>query len=193
LGYPEGLYRVGPLARLNIARYTGTPLADKELGEFKSLSVEERWSSFHYHYARLIEILYGVERIETLLHEPDILSKHVRAVAQPNSFEGVGVSEAPRGTLIHHYKVDENGLMVFANLIIATGNNNLAMDRGVLQVAKQYVKGDRLEEGMLNRVEAVIRTYDPCLSCSTHAIGQMPMHIELVTPDGEVLDEARRN
>jgi NAD-reducing hydrogenase large subunit len=193
MGYPDGIYRVGPLARLNIADTCGTELANEALAEYKSLSMEERWSSFHFHYARLVEMMYGIERIEQLLNEPDILSKHVRAEAKPNSFEGVGVSEAPRGTLIHHYKIDENGLMTFANLIIATGNNNLAMDRGVKQVAEQFVDGNKLEESMLNRVEAVIRTFDPCLSCSTHAIGQMPLHIQLVAPDGDIVDEVTRN
>jgi coenzyme F420-reducing hydrogenase alpha subunit len=150
-------------------------------------------SSFHQHYARLVEILYGIERIEQILNEPDILDKHVRAFAQPNKFEGIGVAEAPRGTLIHHYKIDENGLITWVNMIIATGHNSLAMNRSVRQVAQHYVKGARLQEGMLNRVEAVIRCYDPCLSCSTHAIGRMPLHIQLLGYDGEVLDEAKRN
>ena len=160
--------------------------------EFRALQHGMVLSSFHQHYARLIEILYGVERIEQILNEPDILEKHVRAFAEANSSEGIGVAEAPRGTLIHHYKIDENGLMKWANLIIATGHNNLAMNRSVKQVAQHYVKGAHLREGMLNRVEAVIRTYDPCLSCSTHAIGRMPLHIQLLGPAGEVLDEMKR-
>jgi NAD-reducing hydrogenase large subunit len=106
---------------------------------------------------------------------------------------GIGVAEAPRGTLIHHYKIDENGLIKWVNLIIATGHNSLAMNRSVLQVAQLYVKGSRLQEGMLNRVEAVIRCYDPCLSCSTHALGRMPLHIQLLSPHGKVLDQAKRN
>ena len=172
-GYPDGLYRVGPLARLNVIESCGTPLADQEWAEFRALGRGAVLSSFQYHYARLIEILYGLERIQQLLDDPAILSKHVRAFAGPNNFEGIGVSEAPRGTLIHHYKVDEEGLMLDANLIIATGHNNLAMNRGVFQVAKHYVDGRKLNEGMLNRVEAVIRAFDPCLSCSTHALGKM--------------------
>lgn len=189
MGYPQGIYRVGPLARLNIIDRVGTPLADAEFAAFRWL---DRQSSFHYHYARLIEILYCFERIDQLLHEPDILSKHVRAIAAPNNFEGVGVSEAPRGTLLHHYKIDEHGLITWVNLIIATGHNNLAMDRGVAQVAKRFVRGDQLSEGMLNRVEAVIRAFDPCLSCSTHAVGEMPLHVQLLAPDGAVLDEMKR-
>ncbi len=191
-GYPDGIYRVGPLSRLNIVERAGTPLADEALAVFKSYSMEERQSSFFYHYARLIEIIYGIEQIEKLLNEPDILNTHVHALASLNSFEGVGISEAPRGTLIHHYKTDEAGLITWANLIIATGNNSLAMDRGVLQAAKHFVKGDKLEESMLNRVEAVIRCFDPCLSCSTHAFGQMPLKVDLVDPDGNLLDEAIR-
>lgn len=192
MGYPAGMYRVGPLARLNLVERCGTPLADEELVEFRELQRGPELSSFYYHYARLIEILYGVERIEQLLRDPETLGKHVRALAQPNSFEGVGVSEAPRGTLLHHYKIDENGLITWANLIIATGHNNLAMNKGVEQVARHYLHGATIDEGMLNRVEAVIRTFDPCLSCSTHAFGQMPLQVQLIGYDGAVLDEARR-
>lgn len=188
-GYPDGIYRVGPLARLNVVSACGTPLADAEMPFFRTL---DRQSSFHYHYARLIEILHGFEKIDQLLNTPDILSHRVRAEASPNSNKGIGVAEAPRGTLIHHYQIDDNGLITHANLIIATGHNNLAMDRSVYEVAKEYVKGAQLHEGMLNRVEAVIRTFDPCLSCSTHAVGQMPLHLELVASDGEILETLTR-
>jgi NAD-reducing hydrogenase large subunit len=193
MGYPDGIYRVGPLARLNLVDKCGTPLADQEWAEFRALERGAVLSSFHFHYARLVEILYCVERVEQLLADPEILSDHVRAYASPNRSEGIGTSEAPRGTLMHHYKIDENGLIQTANLIIATGHNNLAMNRGVRQVAKHFVDGTKLQEGMLNRVEAVIRTYDPCLSCSTHAVGQMPLQVQLMGPDGELLDEIRRN
>ena len=114
------------------------------------------------------------------------------ALARPNALEGVGAAEAPRGTLFHHYKIDEQGLIRWCNLIIATGQNNLAMNRSVLQVAQRFVQGERLTHGMLNRVEAVIRAYDPCLSCSTHAVGEMALEIQLVSPDGGVLDAVRR-
>lgn len=191
-GYPDGMFRVGPLARMNIIDRCGTPLADQEWAEFRMLQRGAVLSSFQYHYARLIEILYGIERIEQLLNDPDILSQHVRARAEPNRYEGVGMSEAPRGTLLHHYRIDEHGLITWVNLVIATGNNNLAMNKGVYQVARRFVKHDKLEEGMLNRVEAVIRTFDPCLSCSTHAIGQMPLHLQLFGPEGNLLDEKRR-
>jgi NAD-reducing hydrogenase large subunit len=192
LGYPAGSYRVGPLARLNIASHAGTPLADIELKEFKQLANGPVLGSFYYHHARLIEILYGIERIEQIFGDPNILDKHVRATAGVNRLEGSGMAEAPRGTLMHHYKVDENGQMLWANLVIATGQNNNAMNRGILQAAQRYVKGDKFAEGMLNRVEATIRTFDPCLSCSTHAYGQMPLSIELLGPDGETLDRICR-
>jgi NAD-reducing hydrogenase large subunit len=192
-GYPDGIYRVGPLARLNIADRCGTPLADRELAEFRELNRGAVLSSFYYHYARLIEILSAIEQIEHLLNDPQALETHVRASAGPNNLEGIGVSEAPRGVLIHHYQINDQGLITHANMIIATGHNNLAMNRGVLQVARRFVRGENLSEGMLNRVEAVIRAFDPCLSCSTHALGQMLLHVQLVAPDGRVLDELRRD
>jgi NAD-reducing hydrogenase large subunit len=192
LGYPEGSYRVGPLARLNIVKTMGTPLAETELVEFKQMAEGPVQGSFHYHHARLIEILHGIERIEQILSDPLILDKHVRAVAGVNRLEGAGQAEAPRGTLNHHYKVDENGLITWANLVIATGQNNNAMNRGVLQAAKHYVKDGKFTEGILNRVEAVVRTFDPCLSCSTHAFGQMPLLLSLVSADGEVVDQVVR-
>ena len=191
-GFPEGIYRVGPLARLNVSDRCGTPRADQELAEFHELQRTAILSSFHYHQARLIEILYCVERLEQLLNDPEILSKHVRAIARPNALEGIGAAEAPRGTLFHHYKIDEHGLIRWCNLIIATGQNNLAMNRSVLQVAQRYVHGEKLTHGMLNRVEAVIRAYDPCLSCSTHAVGEMALKIQLLGPEGIVLDEVAR-
>src|SRR5271165_4590725 len=193
LGYPEGSYRVGPLARLNIVKSMGTPLADKELAEFKQLANGPVQSSFHYHHARLIEVLYGIEKIEQILADPLILDKHVRAIAAVNRLEGAGQAEAPRGTLHHHYKVDENGLITWANMVIATGQNNNAMNQGVLQAAKHYVKKGKFTEGILNRVEAVVRTFDPCLSCSTHAFGQMPLEISLLSADGEVVDRVARD
>ncbi len=191
-GYPNGIYRVGPLARLNMVGRCGTPLADAELQEYRQLSTEERLSSFHYHWARLIEVLYGIERIKEIVSDPDILDTHVRAHAEPNRSEGIGVSEAPRGTLMHHYKIDDNGLITWSNLIIATGHNNLAMNKGITQAAKHYINGFDIPEPLLNRVEAVIRTYDPCLSCSTHAFGQMPIRLQLIDRTGVVMKEVTR-
>ena len=148
-------------------------------------------SSFHFHYARLVEIVYALERLEALMDSPDILDTHVRARAGVNALEGVGIAEAPRGILIHHYKVNESGAITWANLIIATGHNNLAINRSVDQVARHFIHERKLQEGVLNRVSAVVRAYDPCLSCSTHADGLYPMEISLVGADGEVLDTAR--
>ncbi|BAZ39312.1 hydrogenase large subunit [Calothrix sp. NIES-4101] len=202
LGYPDeqehcrldnGMYRVGPLARLNICSSIGTTLADRELREFRDYAQGCVTSSFFYHYARLIEILASIEHIEISIEDTDLLSTQLRANAGINQLEGVGVSEAPRGTLFHHYQVDENGLMRKINLIIATGQNNLAMNRTVAQIARHFIHGSEIPEGMLNRVEAGIRAFDPCLSCSTHAVGQMPLHVELVGVDGKIVNEVWRD
>ncbi|HPK03361.1 MAG TPA: Ni/Fe hydrogenase subunit alpha [Candidatus Sumerlaeota bacterium] len=192
LGYPRGIYRVGPLARINLCDQCGTPAADAELAEFRQRFGRPARGAFHYHYARLIEVIFCLEKMEELLDNPNVLDPHVRAEAGVNAEEGIGVAEAPRGTLIHHYRVDPHGTIRWANLIIATGHNNLAINQAVLQVARHFVDGNKLREGMLNRVEAVVRCYDPCLSCSTHAIGQMPLRIQLVGADGQVLDEQHR-
>jgi len=194
-GYAAGMYRVGPLARLNVCDYAGTSRADAELGEFRKLAPPGKpvTQSFHYHYARLIEILFALEKIELTLDDPAILDERVRSQAGVNQLMGVGVSEAPRGTLFHEYRVDDNGILQHVNLIIATGQNNLAMNRTVRQIAEAYVDGHQLSEGILNRIEHGIRVFDPCLSCSTHAIGQMPLHIQLVAADGTVVHELVRD
>lgn len=194
LGYPDGMYRVGPLARLNVCDFAGTPRADRELRQFRRLGLRGKpvTSSFHYHYARLIEIMFALEKIEETLEDADITGAQVRNRAAVNERVGIGVSEAPRGTLFHVYQVDDNGILTDVNLIIATGNNNLAMNRTVKQIAQAYVNGGGLNEGILNRIEHGIRLYDPCLSCSTHAVGQMPMQVQLIGPDGRVLEELVR-
>jgi NAD-reducing hydrogenase large subunit len=191
-GYPAGIYRVGPLARLNVTDGLPAPLAAQEWAEFRELGRGAVLSSFYYHYARLVEIVFSIESMQALLESPGILSPRVRAFARHNNDEGIGISEAPRGTLLHHYKVDEEGLLTWANLIIATGHNNSAMNRGVLQVAKHFVHGSKLQEGMLNRVEALIRAFDPCLSCSTHADGRLALRIELRDAGGSLLDQLSR-
>jgi NAD-reducing hydrogenase large subunit len=191
LGFPNGVYRVGPLARLNVATRCGTPLADVEFAEYHERFGKVVNSSFHFHYARLIEIIYALERMETLLNDPSILDRHVRATAGVNALEGIGIAEAPRGTLIHHYKVNEDGAITWANLIVATGHNNLAIGQSVDQVARRYIDGAKMQEGMLNRVSAVVRAYDPCLSCSTHAADQYPLDIQLVNAAGAVVDRQR--
>jgi NAD-reducing hydrogenase large subunit len=192
LGYPDGIYRVGPLARLNVCNRIGTDAADRELQELRDRTGGISTSSFLYHYARLIEILASLEKIRELVDDPDILCSRCRAHGGVNQLNAVGVGEAPRGTLFHHYQVNENGLLEKVNLIIATGQNNLAMNKTVAQIAKHYIHGSEIPEGLLNRVEAGIRCYDPCLSCSTHAAGQMPLRLLLVAANGSVLDEVCR-
>ncbi|HUB01659.1 MAG TPA: Ni/Fe hydrogenase subunit alpha [Terriglobales bacterium] len=187
-GFPAGVYRVGPLARLNVADQCGTPSADAELREYRERFGAIPHSAFLYHYARLIEIIYALERIEMLLTDSQILDKHVRATGGVNAPEGVGVIEAPRGTLIHHYKVNEEGAISWANLIVATGHNNLAIGHSVQQVSEHFIDGTKLTEGMLNRVSAVVRAYDPCLSCSTHALGTLALKIQLIDWRGRILD-----
>jgi NAD-reducing hydrogenase large subunit len=193
LGFPDGMYRVGPLARLNVCERMGVPQADIELKNFKSMGRGAVTSSFLYHYARLIEILAALEYIELSMDDPDLSSEDLRADAGINSLRGVGVSEAPRGTLFHDYTVDRDGLLEKVNLIVATGQNNLAMNQTVAQIARHYVRGHAIPEPLLNRVEHGIRCFDPCLSCSTHAAGRMSLHIRLIGPNGAVLNEALRD
>jgi len=196
LGYPEGHYRVGPLARLNVAKFAGTPRADLELREFKQRGSSEGregpvCESFHYHLARLIEMLHCVERMEELMDDPDLFGENIQAKAALNRREGIGSCEAPRGTLFHHYQVDKDGLMTKANLLIATSQNNQAMNLAVEQTARHFLKladvSEPVSDRILNRLEAAIRCYDPCLSCSTHAMGQMPLIVEMVGPGGTLL------
>jgi NAD-reducing hydrogenase large subunit len=193
LGPEAGSYRVGPLARLNLCERIGTPRADQELLELRQRGGRVVTASLLYHLARLIEMVACLEQMEQLLDAPGITSSHVRARASVNRLEAVGVSEAPRGTLFHHYRVDANGLIEKVNLIIATGQNNRAMNRTITQIARHYLHGRQLSEPLLNRVEAGIRCYDPCLSCSTHAAGTMPLLVQLRGPDGALLQELRRD
>jgi NAD-reducing hydrogenase large subunit len=191
-GGAPGTYRVGPLARVNLAERMGTPLADAALEEFRAEFGRAPQGSFHYHGARLIEILAAVEQLGELLEDPQLDSGPLRAEAGINNRRGVGVSEAPRGTLLHDYRVDEHGMITRVRMIIATGHNNLAMNRTVSQIAKAFVRGPEVSEGALNRIEAGIRAYDPCLSCSTHAIGQMPLVVRVESARGELLNEVVR-
>ena len=191
-GYPQGAYRVGPLARINACDMISTPKADAELQEFRKAGSDSNGMvhyTLYYHYARLIEALYAAEKLGELFEDPDVCSNELHC-PQGNELnqEGVGVVEAPRGTLIHHYKVDEKGAITAANLIVATGHNNIAINRGVEQVAREFITdGTNVKEGVLNRMEHVIRCYDPCLSCSTHALGKMPLELEILNCEYEVL------
>jgi NAD-reducing hydrogenase large subunit len=194
MGYPQGVYRVGPLGRLNAADKISTPLANEEMKIYKTLNggkpVEQ---TLYFHYARLIEVLFSIERVRVLLNDPDILSNDVLNTRQDYQGEGVGVIEAPRGTLFHHYKANKNGQLEKVNLIVATGHNNWAMCEAVDSVAKTYINGNEVTEGLLNRVEAAVRAHDPCLSCSTHAVGQMPIIIDVVDQDGNNIKSLRRD
>jgi NAD-reducing hydrogenase large subunit len=193
LGYPAGIYRVGPLARLNVASKMPTPWAQKEFEYFRGMTGGRPiGSSFAFHHARIIEMMTSVEQVERILNDPAVTSTEIRAEAGRNRYEGVGCSEAPRGTLFHHYKVDANGILMGVNLLIATGQNNPSMNRAVLEVAKTYVNGLDVKEGALNRVEGAIRCYDPCLSCSTHAVGAMPLLLEITDSAGNVLRQIKR-
>jgi len=194
MGYPKGMYRVGALARLNVASRCGTSLADEEFDNFRNLNNGKPvLNSFYYHYARIIEIIYGIERIEELLNEPETLSDNFRSHADINRLRGVGCSEAPRGTLFHDYEVTKDGIITGVNLIIATGNNNLAMNAGIKQVAQEFVDGNNITDGALNRVEAVIRCFDPCLSCSTHALGIVSSQIEVRDHNKKIVDIIKRS
>jgi NAD-reducing hydrogenase large subunit len=195
IGWPAGVYRVGPLGRLNVAEKIDTPLANEELKAFKQLNdgkpVE---NTLYYHYARLIEALFAAEHVKVLLDDPDILSTDILNTRREFKGEGVGVIEAPRGTLFHHYWANANGQLERVNLIVATGHNNWAMSKAVDSVAKTYIAaGKEITEGLLNRVEAAIRAYDPCLSCSTHALGQMPLVVEVVDAGGAVVRSLKRD
>lgn len=194
LGYPKGMYRVGPLARVNICDHIETPIAEKERKLFTKLTPRNEAvnNSFYFHYARLIELIFAVEKTEELLRDPAILGTHVRSKAEINRLEGVGASEAPRGTLFHHYWVDENGVLQKVNMLIATAQNNLAMNRTIRQIAMQFIDGKKITEPILNRIEAGIRCFDPCLSCSTHAAGDMPLEVQLLDSDGMILDALKR-
>jgi NAD-reducing hydrogenase large subunit len=193
LGWPDGVYRVGPLGRLNIIDKIDTPLANEEFKAYRQINggkpIE---NTLYYHYSRLIETLFAAERVKVLLDDPDILSKDILNTRHNFQGEGVGVIEAPRGTLIHHYWANENGQIQKLNLIVSTGHNNYAMSKAVDMVAKTYVKGPEIHEGLLNRVEAAVRAHDPCLSCSTHAVGQMPMIIDVVDAAGTTIQTLKR-
>lgn len=184
-GWPEGTYRVAPLARLNVAETIGTELANKELAEFKALGkgkpVQE---SLYLHYARIIELVYAVERAAQLLENDLIVGKDFRVQVMRQGGEGVGVIEAPRGTLIHHYVADDLGKLEKVNIIVATAHNYAAMDMAVNSVAKRVLKGNQVSETLLNQIEMAIRCYDPCLSCSTHQLGKMPLQVQIVDATG---------
>ncbi len=189
LGPDDGWYRVGPLARVNNCDFMSTPLAEAERQAFVATAPVH--ASLSYHWARMIELLHSAEAIKDLLLDPDILGSDLTVRGDMRA-KGVGVVEAPRGTLFHDYRINEDGLVEKANLIVSTTNNNQAMNESVRQVAARYLDGHRLTEPLLNQVEVAIRAYDPCLSCATHALGKMPLVVELVGTDGTLVDRAVR-
>ena len=193
LGWPDGVYRVGPLGRLNISDHIDTPLANAELKIFKAINPGRPLeNTLYYHYARLIEALFAAERVRILCEDPDITGSDILNTRKDNRGQGVGIIEAPRGTLFHHYWTDEHGQLQRVNLIVSTGHNNWAMSNAVDSVAKTYISGHEIREGLLNRVEAAIRAYDPCLSCSTHAVGQMPIELDVLDLDGKLVQSLSR-
>src|SRR5512137_177098 len=188
LGPVEGNYRVGPLARLNAVDSCGTPRADRALDRFRALASGPVLSTFHAHRARLVEIVHALERTEELLRDPVLLDPAVLTPAGVRSGEGVGACEAPRGTLFHRYAVDRDGLVTRADLLVASAQTALSMDRALLQAASRWLDGARITPALTNRVEATLRAFDPCLSCSTHAHGESWVAIRIVGPDGRTLD-----
>ena len=192
LGADDGWYRVGPLARVNNCDYFTTPLAEKERVEFIAIgNGKPVQSSLAFHWARLIELLYCTEAIKQLLHDPDISGTDLLNKGEITNC-GIGVIEAPRGTLFHHYEIDEDSLVTRANLIVSTTNNNQAMNESIRQVASNYLDGNQLTEPLLNQIEVAIRAYDPCLSCATHAMGKMPLEISLVDENNELVDRMEK-
>jgi NAD-reducing hydrogenase large subunit len=188
-GKENGWYRVGPLARVNNCDYIDTPLAEAARIEFKQHGGEAMvHSTLATHWARMIETLHCAESIKVLLNDPEIMSNDLVAQGEKR-FEGIGVIEAPRGTLFHHYQVDENDIVTRANLIVSTTSNNMGMNESVRQVAAEYLNGRELTEPLLNNLEVAIRAYDPCLSCATHAVGKMPLQLELIDADGQLIDK----
>ena len=190
LGRKTGWNRVGPLARMNVCDRISTPLADAELSEFKAYTNgRPNNHTMHSHWARLIEVLHCAELIKDLLNDPEILNDVDRAKVNRRP-EGIGIIEAPRGTLIHHYQVDEKGKITKCNLIVSTTHNNEAMNRAVQWVAQNVLdQQQEITEGMLNQVEVAIRAFDPCLSCATHAMGQMPLMLTVLDATGKVVAE----
>jgi NAD-reducing hydrogenase large subunit len=188
LGREHGWYRVGPLARLQNCDFIPSPLAEVQRREFIAWGQGETiHATLAYHWARMIEVLHCMEVIAELLDDPDILAGELMA-GGPRRRSGVGVIEAPRGTLIHHYEVGDDDLVTMCNLIVSTTHNNQAMNEAVRAVARDYLDGRELTEGLLNHIEVAIRAYDPCLSCATHALGQMPLDVSLRGPEGELID-----
>ncbi|MDT8407315.1 MAG: Ni/Fe hydrogenase subunit alpha [Methylococcales bacterium] len=192
-GPDTGWYRVGPLARVNNCDFIDTPKAEAARQQFRAHAQGGLvHSTLGFHWARMIEVLHCAEGIKLLLDDPDLLSGELQAQGEKRH-EGIGVIEAPRGTLFHHYQIDDQGLVTKANLIVSTTSNNTGMNESVRQVAARYLNGRELTEPLLNNLEVAIRAYDPCLSCATHAIGKMPLKLELLDAEGVLIDHLVKN
>ncbi|HRG72529.1 MAG TPA: Ni/Fe hydrogenase subunit alpha, partial [Thauera aminoaromatica] len=188
MGPEAGWYKVGPLARVQNCDSIPTPFAEHERRELVAYAGgKPLHGSLTFHWARMIEMLFAAETIKDLLHDDDLSGTELMTSGERRR-EGVGVIEAPRGTLFHHYQVGDDDLVTMANLIVSTTNNNQAMNTAVREVAKQYLHGQEITEGLLNHIEVAIRAFDPCLSCATHALGQMPLEVTLVDAEGTELD-----
>jgi NAD-reducing hydrogenase large subunit len=193
LGKIQGWYRVGPLARVNNCDFFTTPLAEAKRREFFTMANDAPvHPPLAYHWARMIELLHAAEAIKDLLHD-DELSGSDLVLEGKLQQEGIGVIEAPRGTLFHHYRINENGLVEKANLIVSTTNNNQAINESIRHVAAHHLDGKTLDEPLLNHIEVAIRAYDPCLSCATHAMGKMPLLIEIVDHNGNLVHKIEKN
>ncbi len=187
IGFEQGWYRVGPLARMNNCDFIDTPLAEQQRVEFKSLNGGKPVQfSLAYHWARLIELLHCAESIKLLLSDSDLQGDNLVVKGEMQS-RGFGIIEAPRGTLLHHYEINEDGLIEKANLIVSTTHNNRAMNESIRHVANQYLSGNEITEPLLNQLEVAVRAYDPCLSCATHALGKMPLQVTLLDHQGNTL------
>lgn len=191
----NGVYCVAPLARLNVADGMATPLAHQAYLKFHgTLGGRPVHHTLANHWARVVEMLYAAERMKELAHDPELTNPVVRKLPSAVPVEGVGVVEAPRGTLFHHYRTDERGIITGANLIVATQNNAARIAMSVEKAAKKLITGGNVPEGLLNMVEMAFRAYDPCLGCATHALpGSMPLVVQVRGPRGEPLTALRRD
>jgi NAD-reducing hydrogenase large subunit len=193
LGAEKGWYRVGPLARVQVCDHLSTPLAEDERRKFVAFGDgKPQHGALLYHWARMIEMLNAAEMARDLLNDSDIIGTDLMADKGTFRGEGVGVIEAPRGTLFHHYRVAEDDLVTYCNLIVSTTNNNQAMNEAIRSVAARFFNGREVTEGLLNHIEVAIRAYDPCLSCATHALGQMPLEVDVVDADGALVSRGRK-
>jgi len=189
LDHPSGIYRVNTLARINVCDYIDTPLAQAELEEFRKNFGRPAQLTMLYHWARLIELLYNAENVIRLLDDPEITSTETRKKVEPRAARGIGCVEAPRGTLIHDYTTDDNGMLTNVNLIVGTTHNNAPINMSVKQAAKSLIRDGKYDQGLLNRVEMAIRAYDPCLSCATHKFdGTLAVKIDIYDHQGRLID-----